>query len=413
MIDSLRAIRADASDKDSSLRALVGAQFISILGSQMADVAIPWFVLSTTGSAGLMTIVLVFETLPYALLALPAGALVDRVDAKRLMVALDLLRVAVAATLPVLSLLHVLRFWMIPALAFLLSAFSVPYMSAKMTMIPLIVGEDEQAISRANMHMQMSIQITTILGPVLAGVLIGVIGNAAVLLINAASFLAGAAVLWVGVSYTRRRKASQDGRILREDLLEGLRFTMATPVVRGIVFIGVGVMFGFWMVLGVGTPVFVKDVLHQGSQTFGLLLGVWGVGAALGMLAQQRLVSRRGWNRGLVLAVSLAVLGTGMWVASLPRMLPWAMVGFFLGGMADGPLAVVMQTILQTETPPHIRGRVFSVYQSLTMMVTPLAMLVVAPVVERWGAMPVMYGSAALFSVCAVVAFRSRTLREA
>ena len=413
MIDSLRATRANASDQDSSLRALVTAQFVSILGSQMADVAIPWFVLTTTGSAGLMTIVLVFETLPYALFALPAGALVDRVDAKRLMVTMDLLRVLVATALPVLSLLGVLDFWMIPALAFLLSLFSVPYMSAKMTMIPMIVGEDEPAILRANMQMQMSIQITTILGPVLAGVLIGIVGNAPVLLIDAVSFFAAAGILSAGVSSSKRGAGGPRGRITRDDLLEGLRFTMKAPLVRGVVFIGVFVMFGFWMVLGVGTPVFVKDVLHHGPQTLGLLLGVWGVGAALGMLVQQRVVSRHGWGRGLVMGVSLAVLGAGMWIASIPQSMPWAVAGFFIAGMADGPLAVVMQTILQTETPPYIRGRVFSVYQSLTMMVTPLAMLTVAPVVDRWGAMPIMYGCAALFTGSAVAAFWSRTLREA
>lgn len=412
MILAPRLSRATAS-ADSSLRALVAAQFVSILGSQMADVAIPWFVLSTTGSAGLMTIVLVFESLPFALLALPAGAVVDRVDTRRLMIALDLSRVVIAATLPVLSLLGVLRFWMIPALAFLLSAFSVPYMSAKMTMVPLIVGEDEDAISRANMQLQMSIQITTILGPVLAGVLIGAIGNAPVLLLNAASFLAAAALLATGVRRSHVRHVPREGRISRDDLLEGLRFARRAPVVRSVIVIGVGVMFGFWMVLGVGAPVFVKEVLRRGAGTLGLLFGAWGVGAAFGMLVQQRVVSRRGWGRGLVLAVSLTVLGMGMWIASTLRTLPWTMVGFFLGGMADGPLAVVMQTMLQTETPAQIRGRVFSVYQSLTMMVTPLAMLTVAPVVDRWGALPIMYGSAALFSICAVGAFCSRTLREA
>jgi len=164
--------------RNRSLLFFVVAQFVSMTGTQMTWVALPWYVLTTTGSPVRMTLVLFAEMVPFAVFGLTAGAIVDRVNLKHLMVGCDLVRVLLVASIPTLAAFGVLEYWMIVVASALIGTFSAPAYAAQSTVIPELVGEDEEALIAGNTAVQLASQITTMSGPVLAGVLIGIIGNA-------------------------------------------------------------------------------------------------------------------------------------------------------------------------------------------------------------------------------------------
>ena len=136
--------------KKTPIAALVAAEIISILGSRMTYLALPWFVLVTTGSAAKMSIVLAVEILPMAIFGIPSGMVVERLGARTTMLACDAARVPLLVALPILHAAGILHFSILLALVFLLGCFMAPYFAAQRVILPELVGEDETTIAQAN-----------------------------------------------------------------------------------------------------------------------------------------------------------------------------------------------------------------------------------------------------------------------
>ena len=136
--------------RQRSLAALITAEVISSLGSQMTFLALPWFVLSTTGSPTRMGIVLAAELLPIAILGIPSGAVIARFGARRTMIVSDLMRVPLLASIPLLHELGVLTFPLLLVLVALIGVFIAPYFASQRLILPEIVGDDEHVVAQAN-----------------------------------------------------------------------------------------------------------------------------------------------------------------------------------------------------------------------------------------------------------------------
>ena len=135
----------------------------------MTFLALPWFVLATTGSVAKMTYVLAAEILPMALLGIPSGALVERLGARRTMLVCDAARIPLLGSLPLLHSAGLLGFPLLLALVFCLGRFMAPYLAAQRVILPELVGEDERTITQASSLIEGG---TALAGPALAGVLI-------------------------------------------------------------------------------------------------------------------------------------------------------------------------------------------------------------------------------------------------
>jgi MFS family permease len=136
--------------KKTAVSALVAAETISVLGTRMTYLALPWFVLVTTGSPGKMSLVLAAEILPMAVLGIPSGALVQRLGSRTTMLVADVARAPILASIPLLYAAGFLHFWLLLAIVALLGAFAPPYFAAQRTILPELVGEDETRMSQAN-----------------------------------------------------------------------------------------------------------------------------------------------------------------------------------------------------------------------------------------------------------------------
>ena len=171
------------------LLALLVAESVSSLGSQMTFLALPWFVLVTTGSPTRMGVVLAVELLPVALLGIPSGTLVSRLGARRTMLIGDIARVPLMASLPVLHAAGLLSFPLLLAIVFGIGCFLAPYFSSQRVILPELVGDDERLVAQANAILEGTLRATALVGPATAGVLIAVLDAPNVLYIDAATFL--------------------------------------------------------------------------------------------------------------------------------------------------------------------------------------------------------------------------------
>lgn len=378
----------------------------------MTYVALPWFVLTTTGSPGKMVIVLLAESLPLAIFGIPLGAVVDRLNLKRLMVFLDMARGLFILVIPVLALAGQLEFWVILLVSALNGLFFTPYTSARMAMVPALVGEDEKVLTRANTAIQFAIQIDAIIGPALAGILIGVIGNINVIFLNAATFFIGALLVGFGVTTYHHQPRRGQAAPWLADLRLGLRFVWSQKLIRTLIFLGLFVMLGFSMLWEAALPVFVKDILHGDATYLGWLLGSYGVGSTAGIVVYSLLVPRWPWRRGTTIAIFMTGMVLPIWLFPVFGSFIPALIASGASGFFEGPLGILIQTALQTDTPADLRGRVFSAFNALWLIGMPIGLILAGPILEGFGAIPVMWVVAFIMTGTLVATLCSSAVRD-
>jgi MFS family permease len=391
--------------RSGPLRALLAAEVISTTGAQMTWVALPWFVLLTTGSATRMSVVMAAEAIGLAAVGFPSGRLLNRLGARRTMLLCDGLRGPLMLVIPVLHWADALSFGLLAAVAFALGALSAPYFAANRMILPELLGEDETVVSQANALFQGATRITLLLGPVTAGVLIGVIGAPSVLVVDAATYVV--AVLLVGLFVPATTPVRADGE--DRGVLAGLRWVSREPLIRTWRFcIIVGDI--AWQAIFVAIPVLVVARYDSDPRVVGALFAAFGVGAVLGNTVAFRLVRQVDGLR-LIARVALAqALPIWLLVLHLPAV---AAVGvLFASGLANGLINPSLHAIVTLRIPPALRGTVMTSLMTLYALAMPIGILGAGPLLDAFGVDPVFAAAAAVQTLTmagvAVAAQRAR-----
>lgn len=395
----------------TAYRVLLVGQVIALLGSQISSVALPWFVLVTTGSAAQMAGVLVAESLALATVGVPAGAIVDRVNGKWLMVSIDCVRAVTTLLIPVLALQGSLAYWMILAIAAVQGALGTPYLAARMALVPGLVGLDHRSLITANTWIQMAQHATAIAGPALAGFVIAAVGNITTLFTTAAAFAAAGVFVAIGVQW--RAPVTAPRGTWRAEVAAGLAFIMANDLLRAVLLIGMAAQVAVTTMLSAVLPVFVRSVLGGDAAQLGLLQAAVGGGATVGMLVYAAINHRLPWHPGMAACVFLVGVALPVWLIPLFPTLGSAMFALGLNAMFSAPCLVLVQTLLQTATPPEVRGRVFSAGIALWQLATPLGLAAAGPLLERFGALPVLAAISVVLTGVAGAAWLSGAIRQA
>jgi MFS family permease len=375
--------------RSTALRALLAAEVISTTGAQMTWVALPWFVLLTTGSATRMSVVMAAEAIGLAAVGFPSGRLLNRLGARRTMLLCDGLRGPLMLVIPVLHWADALSFGLLAAVAFALGALSAPYFAANRMILPELLGEDETVVSQANALFQGATRITLLLGPVTAGVLIGVIGAPSVLVVDAATYVL--AVLLVGLFVPATTPVVADGE--DRGVLAGLRWVSREPLIRTWRFcIIVGDI--AWQAIFVAIPVLVVARYDSDPRVVGALFAAFGVGAVLGNTVAFRLV-RQVDGLQLIARVALAqALPIWLLVLHLPAA---AAVGvLFVSGLANGLINPSLHAIVTLRIPPALRGTVMTSLMTLYALAMPIGILGAGPLLDAFGVDPVFAAAAAV-----------------
>jgi MFS family permease len=375
--------------RSGAIRALLAAEVISTSGAQMTWVALPWFVLVTTGSATQMSLVMAAEAVGLAAVGFPSGRLLNRLGARRTMLLCDGLRGPLMLVIPVLHWADALSFGLLVAVAFALGAFSAPYYAANRMILPELLGEDETVVSQASALFQGATRITLLLGPVTAGVLIGLIGAPSVLVVDAATYVV--AVLLVGLFVPATTPVETDGE--DRSVLAGLRWVAREPLIRTWRFcIIVGDV--AWQAIFVALPVLVVTRYDADARIVGALFAAFGVGAVLGNTVAYRLVKRVDGLQ-LIARVALAqALPIWLLVLDLPAA---AAVGvLFASGLANGLINPSLHAIITLRIPPALRGTVMTSLMTIYALAMPIGILGAGPLLDAFGVTPVFAAAAAV-----------------
>ena len=370
--------------------ALLAAEVISTTGTQMTWLALPWFVLVTTGSATRMSFVVAAELIGLACLGLPGGALLRRIGAWRTMVFCDSLRAPLMLIIPVLHWSGVDAFPVLLAVAFCLGALAAPYYAGQKVIVPELLGEDESLVGRANALFQGATRVTLLLGPVLGGVLIASISAPSVLVVDAATYVVSALLVLLFVPRPEPEPPDEEGRALRR----GLRFLLREPLLR--VWVPVFALGdAAWTAFFVAVPVLVVTRFDADPRIAGWLLASFGVGAVLGNVVAYKLLLDRVQGLTIIAAGALGQalplwLLTGhppAWLASA------ALVG---SGLANGLINPSIHALMTLRIPPPLRPTVLTAMMMLYGLTQPIAVFAVGPTLDRFGAQPVLVAFAAV-----------------
>jgi len=387
------------------LLALLGAGAVSLTGNALTRVAVPWFVLATGGSAAQVGLTFFFGTLPLFLGSFFGGVLVDRLGHKRSSVVADLASGATLALIPILYALGALPFGLLLALVFLGALLDAPGAAARQALLPQAAEGAGASLERANAAYQTVFPLAILVGPVVAGVLIAVVGATGVLLVDAATFALSAVVIGALVPGASRARQSAKGqpetkwpRGYAADLASGLRFVWRAGPIRAVVgattVLTLFVSPLFYVVL----PVYLEQEYGQ-AIGLGLLFSAFGGGALLGAVGYG-FVGKRVLRRTLFLLGAFGVSLAAAVNVALPP-LPVILAASALVGVALSPLEALEGVIAGERTPPELRGRVFGLVAAAGQLATPVGSLLAGYLLE---ATSMQIAIAALAAGCAVVA---------
>jgi MFS family permease len=322
----------------------------------MQYVAINWHVYLLTKSALALGTVGLVRVVPIILCSLVGGVVADALDRKRLMFVTQTIMLVSAGVLAAVTWYGLQSVWpiyVLTALAAAATAFDNP---ARQALMPMLVPAEE--FPNAVSLWLIVFHLSTVIGPALAGLLLGLYSPAIVYAFNAFSFLAViVALLSMRVRARVVETESEASRVSFGALTEGLRFVWRTPIiVQTMTLDFVATFFASATAL---LPIFAAEILHVGAQGLGMLAAAPAVGSVLTALVMARLgVLRR---QGTIVIAAVAVYGVATIAFGLSSVFWFSLLMLAVTGMADTVSTVLRQTIRQLVTPNHLRGRMTSV----------------------------------------------------
>ena len=389
-------------------RLYYGGQAISLIGTWMQMTAQAWLVLTLTHSGTTLGVIVALQTLPVLLLGPYGGVVADRVDKRRVIIFMQLAFMIEAFTVAILVWTGVIAVWQVLVLATVLgiaSAFDIPM---RQSFIVEMVGKDD--LMNAIALNSSLFNGARVLGPAIAGFLIGALGIAWCYFLNGLSYIAviaGLLLMRLPATIRPARTTSTWGgfrevlTFLRGD--RGIRSLMIQTAILSV--------FGFPYIAMM--PVFARDVLHRGAAGYGALTSSIGIGAVIGALGIA-LSATRLRARGRLMLVGGTAFGILLILFSASRVLALSMVLLALAGCAMIVNNSITNTLLQTAAPDHLRGRIMGFYSYVFVGMAPFGAFLFGLVAEHVGVPHTLAAGGAIVALAVVItAIRVPELRQA
>ncbi len=330
------------------------ADLVSDIGTFMQTVGAAWLMVSLGASPTFVALTQTASSLPFFLFALPAGAMGDIVDRRRLVLVTELWMVGVASVLAITTLAGVISPWMLLALTFALSAGDAIETPTWRAILPELVNKsDLEAASALN---GIEFNLARAVGPALAGALIAVAGVGAAFLVNVASFLGVILVIARWRRPVRQRSAPLE--TVAGATSAALRYVRYSPALRVVTLRASITMFAASALLALLPS--VAQTMSGRATTYGVLLGCFGAGAVLGALTMQP--ARRRWSLEMVASGAVGLLGAMIVAAGAARSIAVLAGVMLLAGAAWIVFISLISALVQTLTPDWARARVLAVF---------------------------------------------------
>ncbi|WP_051715654.1 MFS transporter [Streptomyces bikiniensis] len=382
------------------LATVLAANAVSITGSSLTLIGVPWFALETTGSPGKAGFVAFCAALPVLVSALAGGPVVDRLGRRRVSVVSDLVCGLALAAIPLLHHTGVLRFWMLCALMAVNGLCHAPGEMARRVLVPDLAGRAGTPLTRAAGLYDAVSRGAWMTGAAVAGLLVAFLGADTVLLLDTATFVLSALLVLTGLRGVPAAEPVRDGPPLsparyRADLREGYSFLFRSRLLLGItvmVMVTNGLSQSWSSVL---LPVHAREELG-GPAAQGLLVSVFGGCALVGALLYGAFGER--FPRRAVFAAGFLVGGAPPYVvAALTDTTAPLLVTLAASGFGVGVLNPILSTVMYERVPEGLRSRVMGASTAGVLLTTPLGGLAAGLLVERAGLAATLLGIGALY----------------
>jgi MFS family permease len=373
----------------------------------MQSTAQGWLVLGLTDSQFALGATSAVSTAPILLLSVFAGVLADRLDLRYLLAATQIAAAAVALVLAVLTVSGAVQYWQVLVLAALAGAAGALSQPAFQAVVSTIV--DRSAIGNAVALNSAQFNLSRVLGPTVAGLVIAAGSLALAFFANAIGLVVVALVMLT----LPIRRASGAGRVeasMWANLLDGIRYVRAERTIALLVLLA-AIPALFILNYLVLMPVFARDILGIGAPGLGLLNASLGIGALTGALLVA--ILRPGGGSGRLALVGLGMASIGLIVFGLSTWVPLSCVALAVLGASQVAYYATTNTLIQVLVSPRLRGRVLSLYVMTSLGVIPFGNLIAGAIAERFGAPLALAGGGTVTLVILVaVAIGNPSLRH-
>ncbi len=381
--------------RNRDFRLLYTGTLISLGGDWFLTVALLDLVLQLTGSATLASLMLLCQSLPIFIFTPIAGHVVDRVDRRKLMVLVDLMRTG-ACLVPLLA--------RTPALlpfAYLgvigISIGSAYFEPASQAALPNIVAEEE--LGAANVLMGSTWGTMLAVGAAVGGVVTMRFGRDVSFVVDAISFLVSAGILWLMRARFNEVREHHEAPPLRESVRETVRYARAHPRVLALLMVkgGHGLGAGVIALLSV----YGKQVFRAGAFGIGVLFAARGIGALLGPFAVRAFAAGRDERQYVTIGPSIMLFGLCYMILGFTTTLAVGAITILIAHLGGGAQWMTSTYGLQRETPDWIRGRVFAADWGLATLTTAISSLLAGIAADRFGATAAAIGVASISTIWA------------
>ena len=377
-------------------RLLYAGTLISLGGDWFLTVALLDLVLQLTGSATLASLMLLCQTLPIFIVTPFAGHTVDRVDRRKLMIVVDLVRTA-ACLLPLLARTPALLPFAYAGVI-IISIGSAYFEPASQAALPNIV--ETEALSAANVLMGSTWGTMLAVGAAIGGLVTMRFGRDVSFIVDAISFLVSAMFLWrMRARFAEVREIEHEQPPLIESIRQTVRYARAHPRVLALLTSKGGFGMGAGVIALVS--VFGKEVFRAGAFGIGFLFAARGLGALLGPFLI-RAASKRDETQYRLIALSVLLFGVGYAVLGIAKSLFIGAAAVFVAHIGGGAQWLTSTYGLQREVPDSIRGRVFAADYGLVTLTMSISSLLAGIASDRLGPTVAVVGTASLSILWAI-----------
>lgn len=405
-----RPVTTREAARPGPLYALFTASIISYTGSVLTLLAIPWFVLQTTGSVAQTGITAFFSTLPLVISAFLGNSIIDRLGFKWSSVGSDIVSGVCVACIPLLADTVGLAFWQLLVLVFIGGLFKSPGGTARSALLPDLADRAKMRRERANAIGDGVSRVSGFIGAPLSALLITFIGTRNLLWLDAASFFISALVIGLLVPVLRvaAANAENEGSYLRH-LREGVDFILRDPVLLAIISTVLVMNLLDQALTAVVAPAYIKQVFHS-PLPLGWMYGAFGGAAFVGTLIFGVIGHRL--PRRLTFGIGSTIGGAiRFWILLVP-ILPLLIVVHAIAGLGAAPSNPLIDTILQERVSPEMRARVFGTTTAGAYIGIPIGAVLGGFLVTWIGIQSTLLAMGALYIVTTLSLLVNPALKE-
>jgi MFS family permease len=400
------AVARQALWRNRDYNLLWGGQVVSSVGAQASTIAFPLLLLALTHSPAQAGLASALRALPYVVFSLPAGALIDRWDRKRVMLVCDVLRAVALGSIPVALALGSLTTIQIYLISLIEGSLFVFFNVAEAASLPRIVSTEQ--IPAATAQNQATEALSSLVGPPIGGFLFGV-AQSLPFLADAVSYAASViSLLFMRASFQGEHTAAR--RRLHEEIAEGMRWLWRNPLIRYMAFLtGVSNFVGNGAFLI--AIVIAQQVQHASSFVIGLIFAIGGVGGVIGSVIAVPLQKRFSFGQIIITSAWVWALTTPL-LAIAPN--PLALGVIFAATFVTGPIYNVVQFGYRlTLIPDELQGRVNSAFRLVAFGGQPLGYALAGILLQLFGPVTSILLFSVPYALMAVLTTLNRHVREA